>query len=337
MSNKQIVKNLMSETESIFGRIKNKIDPRTKSAIITKLGITSHLASVKKLNNELKELEKASQIKTSKPASVKSIKQPTKIIRVMKPVTPVLKKYFVSGNVEIQTNYRYETKKRGMQRSKDYIETKPDAKVIEAFNEKEAKQKFIDAIRSELPSGFVSNGDTSEAFMEKIAKDIFDINIKSYDIFEDENEKNMPMFKAKPVVYDFIPNDEKFNKNNGFCVSDVFISLYKNQIKKLTLDKFIDMCYDVRGETPHSPFRKSLLDVGIDSDSDDEEYENTNKWSLKDGVTPNMLLKICEKLDISHYAFDITRKCFLKYISKCHNYEPLVYYAVNNHMYWVSD
>ena len=49
MSNKQIVKNLMSETESIFGRMKNKIDPRTRSAIITKLGITSHLASVKKI------------------------------------------------------------------------------------------------------------------------------------------------------------------------------------------------------------------------------------------------------------------------------------------------
>ncbi len=50
----------------------------------------------------------------------------------MKPVTPVIKKYFVSGNVEIQTNYKYETKKRGVQRSKDYIEMKPDAKVIEA-------------------------------------------------------------------------------------------------------------------------------------------------------------------------------------------------------------
>ncbi len=59
--------------------------------------------------------------------------------------------------------------------------------------------------------------------------------------------------------------------------------------------------------------------------------------SLKDGVTPNMLLKICEKLDISRYACDMKRKCFLKYISKYHNYEPLVYYAINNHMYWVSD
>ena len=50
-----------------------------------------------------------------------------------------------------------------------------------------------------------------------------------------------------------------------------------------------------------------------------------------------MLLKICEKLDVSHYAFDVTRKCFLKYISKSRNFEPLVYYCVNNHMYWISD
>ena len=50
------------------------------------------------------------------------------------------------------------------------VDKPPEAKVIEAFNEKEAKQKFIDAIRSELPSGFVSNGDTSEAFMEKMKK-----------------------------------------------------------------------------------------------------------------------------------------------------------------------
>ena len=61
--------------------------------------------------------------------------------------------------------------------------------------------------------------------MEKAARDIKDINIKSYDIFENINENNMPMFAAKPVVYDFIPNDEKFNKNNGFCVSDVFVSI----------------------------------------------------------------------------------------------------------------
>ena len=42
-NNKALAKQLTADTESIFGRIKNKIDPRTKSAIITKLGITTHL------------------------------------------------------------------------------------------------------------------------------------------------------------------------------------------------------------------------------------------------------------------------------------------------------
>ncbi len=61
----------MSETESIFGRIKNKIDPRTRSAILSKLGIATYLASVKKLNTELKELEK-------NMTSIKEIKRPQK-------------------------------------------------------------------------------------------------------------------------------------------------------------------------------------------------------------------------------------------------------------------
>ena len=110
----------MSETESIFGRIKNKIDSRTRSAIITKLGITTHLASVKKLNNELKGLEKAVQTNrlTIFPPSIKSINRKPKIIRVL--AQPVLKKYFVSGNVEIQTNYTYETKKRSSKKQRLY-------------------------------------------------------------------------------------------------------------------------------------------------------------------------------------------------------------------------
>ena len=75
--------------------------------------------------------------------------------------------------------------------------------------------------------------------MVKKVNDIKNINIKSYDIFEDENENNMPMFAAKPVVYDFIPNDEKFNKNNGFCVSDVFVSLFKNHVDIQSLYIFV--------------------------------------------------------------------------------------------------
>ena len=50
-----------------------------------------------------------------------------------------------------------------------------------------------------------------------------------------------------------------------------------------------------------------------------------------------MLKQICMREDISHYCFDITRKCFSKHVSKHRNYPSLVYYCINNHMYWISN
>ena len=42
-------------------------------------------------------------------------------------------------------------------------------------------------------------------------------------------------------------------------------------------------------------------------------------------------------MDISHYCYDITKKCFSKYVSVNQNYKALIYYCINGHMYWVSD
>ena len=337
MSNKSLIKQLLTESKQILTRIRNSIDKRTYSAYITKVHVLNHLASIKKMNKELKQLEKATQKTDAKNVSIKSVKKAQKI-------KPILKKYFVSGIVHTKTKYMYETKKRGVQISKDYFSEKPEALVITAYSENEAKQKFNEA----MVEVFTTVNDASyDEHKNIVVDDITNINIQPYDVFADEDEHNMPMFHARPVTYDFIPNDEKYNENNGFCVSDVMVNVYN-----IKLEKFIELCYEVRGEKQNINKQVSLLDVDIEDDDEplmqwtasssmgvatSPPRKQGVQWTLDKGVTPNMLYQICQKLDISHYAFDITNKCFLKYVSKNRNHAPLIYYCVNNHMYWVSD
>ena len=60
-------------------------------------------------------------------------------------------------------------------------------------------------------------------------------------------------------------------------------------------------------------------------------------WEISQGVRAQTLNSILRANDVSYHSFDIMSKCFDKYISKHRNYPSLVYYAVNNHMYYVGD
>ena len=66
----------------------------------------------------------------------------------------------------------------------------------------------------------------------------------------------------------------------------------------------------------------------------DDEYV----WNVDHGITPACLQSICihYKYKISHYAYDIYIKCFLKNIGN-RNYPVLCYYAINDHQYLIQD
>ena len=86
-------------------------------------------------------------------------------------------------------------------------------------------------------------------------------------------------------------------------------------IKKLNENKFISMCEEY-----------------YKINSIDDEYI----WNVDHGITPACLQSICIKYKISHYAYDIYNKCFLKNIGN-RNYPVLCNYGIHDHQYLIQN
>ena len=129
----------------------------------------------------------------------------------------------------------------------------------------------------------------------------------------------MLMRSADPTIYDFIPSDNSLSKNNGFCVVDIITEIYSPLLKRLSRESFIEsVCW---------------IEHGLDGDVD----EAIEKYKIEDGVRASTLNKILKDNDISYISIDIMNNCWDKYRSKNNNYPILVYYSVNNHMYYVNN
>jgi len=267
----------------------------------------------------------------------KYVKQESAIGKLSRPtpknVANKNKTFFVSGVIKATETYMNKLKKTGSIKEQTYqLSEQPYALQIKAKNRAEAEEKFTASAEeyfASTRSGQDSNVNRTLKYQSATVS-----SVSSESDFTASSENSQLMKASSPVEYSFIPADVSLLNNTGFCVPDQFLGIYGPLKKHLTEEHFIKLCYQSRGEVQPEKKQISDLDRGIEGIEDDSDSE---AWNIKDGVSPDMLKKICEIEDISHYCFDITRKCFSKYISRHRNFPALIYYCINNHMYWISD
>ena len=264
--------------------------------------------------NNTKAISKINEI-------VKSIK-PTRSEVVKMRMQSYEKKYLFTlrGKFDVETIYNKDKKQK-----KYYSEKVPVLKQILARNEAEAKKLWEQQIINDFEND--NSGDSSTDLLKRNISNasssiVYGPNSSSNYI----SPSNTFMRSSTPLKYDFILSDHSLEQNEGFCVIDNFVSNYSQYIKTLTKERFINLCYEALAIIK----KPSPLDEGLD-------LEIQYNWNIDKGVTPTMLNIICQKLQISHYSFDITNSLFLKSISKNCNYPALVYYCINDHMYLVKD
>ena len=241
-----------------------------------------------------------------------------------------LKTFFVRGKIQT-TEYFYKRTKvkgqRGEKHNTTYNETYPMKQTINAKSEADAKRKFTQMAHE----GFDFDHYHHDSKVSKVVIE----QIEDKGNYKASHASDQQMTSAKPATYDFIPADGQHDRNIGMCFFDTFMGIYgcnekcRNKITKLTLDKLIQLCKEFYATDPR--YKIHPLDIGIVG------LEDGCKWKPEDGVSPSCVEHICKHFNISMYAYDISKKCFMKYISTARNRDALIYYCVDNHMYWVSD
>jgi hypothetical protein len=230
-----------------------------------------------------------------------------------------LKYYFIAATITWKSITIVEKKNgKRYEYNGTEVHVNKEDRTYRARSQEEAKTMFLNEIYDDLETHEV---DSWQLIYRSIISVEFN-NIKSSTSYKPTASENMLLRDDTAVKpkYDFIPEDVSNLKHDGYCVIDNFVGTYNNpnskrRMKKMTREFFIQECYLTMYP----------------------RLEFDNKWTPEMGVTPAMILAICQKYDLTCYAFDVTKECFLKNISKNRNYAAFVFYAVNNHCYQVTD
>jgi energy-coupling factor transporter ATP-binding protein EcfA2 len=223
------------------------------------------------------------------------------------------------NNFHIQVNVKVNMYYKKTKTS--YIENITESKIIDAYTLEQAKSKYSKKIRQ------LYNFEDSQ----KIAtiKDINFISVLSVDEPAINKSLSVMRMKAASVLntdYEYVKEFKGYlDTDKNMCVVNNICGFFKDQFK-ISEELFIKMCHEYYNKIDKVEY-SSPLDYGIDSD----------KWDVSDGVSPSCLQWFCQQKNISHYAYDVFNNCFIKNVSTNRNYKALCYFAINEHMYLVTD
>ena len=151
----------------------------------------------------------------------------------------------------------------------------------------------------------------------KLNKDnIIKLNKEFYGIVDD----NEPEY-IESDLGDLIINP-KYNRENELKNVEAKLKQYEEEYNETQHEYYIDEIKDLKELINHIKTYKP--------------QQNKPVYNIDNAFTPAFIDFFCKKYGISHYAYDINKTCFMKYVHKNQNHRALCYYAMNNHMYLVK-
>jgi len=207
-----------------------------------------------------------------------------------------------------------------------------NAKNIDPLKIKSHVKKMI---KEEHLDGYDDAGPDDSFIQSGKAKKLEVTVSKTDDVVSNYNVvSKVPLKSATYCTYHNIKNNDNITGNNGECVYDAILNIYG--ISKEVQFKIYNSVFQSNKEIMYGNDDEYDMDIETDSD-DDEDIFYKNEFNYKSGVTCEMIKKLCETFNIACIGLDLNEKVIIRTFRKSNNYETLVFYIVNEHMYVITD
>jgi len=358
----------MTDTQKSITK-KTTRDSRASQLTKTYLGSSKKTAEQKELITDIIDLYQSGQIiqlytaenlitsvtgKSVRKATINKVKakiasfntKPSVIGRLTPKPEPEKKQFHVSAMVKVKKTYmaKQVTKKRTGEsvtrpipedKRRTFVDEIPISHSFMAVDAKDAEEQFEEQLRREWDWNPDGGGEAEYVVATSLAGTSGTTVVPAMSV---GSQMGIPMRSSTHCKFAFIPEDTKHLKNEDTCVIDNLVGIYNKYFPIMTREWLINKCQKYSG------VQTSLLDKDLDPEdqpiyvSDQFGKLQPNNISLR-GISTWEITKVCQELQISMYAFDISCKCFHKFIAedrKNHMYPSLVYFCVNNHMYLID-